>query len=199
MAEQTAQMAPPGWYRPEGEEGERYWDGTQWTEHRRPASEVAEAQPNAVESESAAQAVPVEPLFAEESEGTPAGPEPTVATTADATVAETTANVPAATADAMVSAETKPVAAYNAVAEVRYRRGWPGLFSGENQTKALSRSIAAVNASGLAVVATARDRWSFWRRLGSVLLAVVTVGFVVRAPNLLLITAPLPPDAHELS
>ena len=35
----------------------------------------------------------------------------------------------------------------NELHAVRYRPGWPGLFAGENQTKALSRVIADLNAS----------------------------------------------------
>jgi uncharacterized protein YpmS len=35
------------------------------------------------------------------------------------------------------------------------------------------------------------DRWSFWKRLGVILLAIVTLGFVVKVPNVILMSAPL--------
>jgi len=87
--------------------------------------------------------------------------------------------------------------AYHKVAVVHYRRGWLGLFAGENQTDALQQALTELSASRLAVVATVRDRWALWRLLGSVLLAVVTLGFVVRTPNLLLITAPLRDETKQ--
>lgn len=79
---------------------------------------------------------------------------------------------------------------YNGIFPVKYKRGWPGLFSGENQEKALRRALTDINAQGWRVASTVQDQWSFWRRLGSVLLAIITLGFVVRAPNVLLITEP---------
>jgi len=81
-------------------------------------------------------------------------------------------------------------AGYNAIYPVKYKHGWPGIFTGENQEKALQRALADLNGQGWRVAATVVDRWSFWRRLGSALLAVVTLGFVVRAPNVLLLTEP---------
>ena len=197
MVEQTTQMAPPGWYQPQGEQGERYWDGTQWTDERRPAAEVSETSANAAEAAPAQVEEAAEPLFADELEGPPAGSTLTATIAPDATGSAATAE---GRSEATVAEAIGTSTVFNAVTEVRFRRGWPGLFAGENQTKALNRAITAVNASGLAVVATARDRWSFGRRLGSVLLALVTLGFVVRAPNLLLITAPMPPtDARNWS
>jgi hypothetical protein len=74
---------------------------------------------------------------------------------------------------------------------VRYRHGWPGVFAGENQTKALQRAIEQVNGGGWKVASTVTDRWSFWKRLGSALLALITLGFVVRAPNVLLVLEPI--------
>jgi hypothetical protein len=93
------------------------------------------------------------------------------------------------------SRQSRPVSAaersgYNQVSEVRYRRGWVGLFAGENQTKALRRAIGELNDSGRVVVATVPDQWSFLTRLGWALVAALTLYFVVRAPNVLLITAP---------
>jgi hypothetical protein len=64
------------------------------------------------------------------------------------------------------------------------------LFSGESQTKALQRCLGEINARGRVVVAATTDQWSFFARLGWAFVAAVTLLFVVRAPNLLLITAP---------
>jgi hypothetical protein len=84
------------------------------------------------------------------------------------------------------------ITGYNQVHEVRFRGGWPGLFAGENQTKAVTRAIADLNAQGRCVVATALDRWSFWKRLGVLLLAGLTLGFVVRVQNVIVVSGPLP-------
>jgi hypothetical protein len=38
------ELAPPGWYQdPQAADMQRYWDGTQWTEHRSPRQRVAES------------------------------------------------------------------------------------------------------------------------------------------------------------
>jgi hypothetical protein len=84
-----------------------------------------------------------------------------------------------------------PVSTYNQLHSVRYKHGWPGLFAGENQTKAIQRALVELNGSGLKVAAAVTDRWSFWKRLGCVLLAIITLGFVVRAPNVLLVLEPM--------
>ena len=42
MSETSPPTPKPGWY-PDASGGQRWWDGTQWTEHRAPA--VAQAQP----------------------------------------------------------------------------------------------------------------------------------------------------------
>jgi hypothetical protein len=55
----------------------------------------------------------------------------------------------------------------------------------------LERCISQLNANGLRVSAAAVDRWSFWAKLGWALVAVITLGFLVRAENLLLITEPI--------
>jgi hypothetical protein len=77
---------------------------------------------------------------------------------------------------------------------VSYRGGWIGLFAGESQIKALQRALPEINISGRRVVAAVEDRWSIWKRIGVVLLFLVTLGFVGRVPNVLLITEPVPPD-----
>jgi hypothetical protein len=76
---------------------------------------------------------------------------------------------------------------YNTVYEVRWKGGWPGLFTGESQEKALVRALATLNIGGWRVAAAVTDRWSFFKRLGKALLAIVTLGFVVHHPNTILV------------
>ena len=35
MSDPNQPSTPPGWY-PDGQGGQRWWDGTQWTEHTQP-------------------------------------------------------------------------------------------------------------------------------------------------------------------
>lgn len=49
---------------------------------------------------------------------------------------------------------------------VKYKHGWPGLFTGENQSKAMQRALSDLNSRGLKVTAATSDQWSFWKRLG---------------------------------
>jgi hypothetical protein len=81
---------------------------------------------------------------------------------------------------------------YNYVHEARYRGGWIGLFSGENQTKAIGRIVHDLNARGYRVAAMVQDRWSFWRRLIWAFVALITLFFVVRSPNVLIVSEPIP-------
>ena len=83
------------------------------------------------------------------------------------------------------------VHSYNQLHTIKYRGGWIGLFAAENQTKALQRAIPELNASGLRVAAAVEDRWSVWKRIGVILLLIVTLGIVGRVPNILLITEPI--------
>jgi hypothetical protein len=76
---------------------------------------------------------------------------------------------------------------YNTLFEVRWKGGWPGIFSGESQEKALVRALADLNGQGLRVAAAVNDRWSFFKRLGMAVLAIVTLGFVVHHPNTILV------------
>ncbi len=80
---------------------------------------------------------------------------------------------------------------YNEIHTVSYRGGWIGLFAGENQRKALERAIPELNGSGRRIVAAVPDRWNIWRVVGNLLLLIVTLGFVGRVPNVILITEPL--------
>ena len=84
-----------------------------------------------------------------------------------------------------------PEPPYNQLHTVKYRGGWIGLFAGENQTKALQRVIPQLNAAGLRIAATVTDRWSIWKWIGVALLLIVTLGFVGRVPNVVLITEPI--------
>lgn len=85
----------------------------------------------------------------------------------------------------------QPAPQLNYTSTVTFRAGWVALFAGENQTKALDRSLRELNARGHRVAAAVDDRWSIWKRLGMMLLALVTLGFYVRVPNVLLITEPI--------
>ena len=81
--------------------------------------------------------------------------------------------------------------AHNGTAATRYRAGWIGLFSGENQSKALQRALADLNAEGLKCAGLVRDQWNFFVRLWRVLIAIVTLGFYVRVPNVIIVTEPM--------
>ncbi len=76
----------------------------------------------------------------------------------------------------------------NELHPVTYRGGWIGMFAGENQMRAVQRAIVEINDSGFRVVAAVEDRWSFGKRLGVALLWIVTLGFVGKVQNVLLIT-----------
>ncbi|MDN5743893.1 MAG: DUF2510 domain-containing protein [Nocardioidaceae bacterium] len=43
MSDPNQPTAPPGWY-PDGQGGQRWWDGTQWTEHTQPPPQRTQAQ-----------------------------------------------------------------------------------------------------------------------------------------------------------
>ena len=79
----------------------------------------------------------------------------------------------------------------NYTAMVSYKGGWIGLFGGENQTKAIDRVLRELNSRGHKVAASVEDRWSFWKRLGMSFVAVVSLGFYVRVPNVIFITEPI--------
>lgn len=46
MSDPNQPSTPPGWY-PDGQGGQRWWDGTQWTEHTQPAQGAAPQAPQA--------------------------------------------------------------------------------------------------------------------------------------------------------
>lgn len=59
MSDPNQPSTPPGWY-PDGQGGQRWWDGTQWTEHTQPPAGGAPAAP-AAPSAPAAPAAPSAP------------------------------------------------------------------------------------------------------------------------------------------
>lgn len=82
-------------------------------------------------------------------------------------------------------------AGFNETVTTRYRAGWIGLFSGENQSRALQRTLAELNAQGRKCAGLVTDQWNFFVRLWWLLVAVVTLGFYVRVPNVVVVTEPL--------
>jgi len=85
----------------------------------------------------------------------------------------------------------QPAPQLNYTSTVTFKAGWPGLLGGENQTKAMDRALRELNARGHKECAAADDRWSIWKRLGMAIVAVISLGFYVRVPNVILITEPL--------
>ena len=94
---------------------------------------------------------------------------------------------PTASQPPAVSTVPAPQAGYNSVFEVHWKGGWPGIFTGESQAKALTRTLVRLNGEGWRVSAAVTDRWSFFKRLGKALLAIVTLGFVVHHQNIILV------------
>ena len=68
--------------------------------------------------------------------------------------------------------------------------GWPALFGGHSEVKTITRAVSDANGRGLRVAAVTPDRWGIFRRLWAGLVAIVSLGFVVRKPNTLLICEP---------
>jgi hypothetical protein len=80
---------------------------------------------------------------------------------------------------------------YNDIVRTRYRAGWVGLFTGENQSRAVQRALVDINGRGLKCAGLVRDQWNFFVRLWWALIAVITLGFYVRVPNVLIVTEPI--------
>jgi hypothetical protein len=70
MSDPNQPSAPAGWY-PDGQGGQRWWDGTRWTEHTQPAQGAAPAAP-AAPAEPTPPATPAAPA----TPGTPPGSGP---------------------------------------------------------------------------------------------------------------------------
>lgn len=81
---------------------------------------------------------------------------------------------------------------YNTTVSTRYRAGWVGLFTGENQRKAVDRVLADINGQGLRCSSLIKDQWNPFVRLWWMLVAIVTLGFYVRVPNVVVVTEPMP-------
>jgi len=106
-----------------------------------------------------------------------------------------TGMIVAANPEAVLATQAAPArrqlgAAYNVTKRVNFRGGWIGLFSGESQGKALTRALTEMNADGYRVAFVVNDRWSFVRYLLEVVVIIITLGFVARSPNLLIIGEP---------
>jgi hypothetical protein len=80
---------------------------------------------------------------------------------------------------------------HNTTVATRYRAGWIGLFSGENQSKAVTRTLAEINAQERKCAGLVHDQWNFFVRLWWVIVAIVTLGFYVRVPNVIVVTEPM--------
>ena len=80
---------------------------------------------------------------------------------------------------------------YNNIVATRYHAGWIGLFTGENQSRAVQRVLADINGRGLRCAGLVRDQWNLFVRLWWVLIAIITLGFYVRVPNVLIVTEPM--------
>ena len=86
---------------------------------------------------------------------------------------------------------TTTATGYNGVVTTRFRAGWIGLFSGENQSRAVQRALTDINGRGLKCAGLVHDQWNFFVRLWWLLIAVITLGFYVRVPNVVIVTEPL--------
>lgn len=184
-------LPPAGWYQDPALAGHiRYWDGQRWTEHVQmdPNAVAAAASPSGGEPEQVTQAEHAAVAAAQAEQAALAAAQAEQAAVAAAQAEQAALSAAPATTNTV----PEPLL-YNEVFEVRWIGGWPGLFHGENQSRALQRAIAHMNGSGRRIAAITTDRWSFFRRLGWGLVAVVTLGFVVRHENLLLVTEPLGP------
>lgn len=82
---------------------------------------------------------------------------------------------------------------HNLATSVEFKGGWIGLFGGESQKKALDRVLVVLGEQDQRVVAVTTDHWSIAKRLWMFLLAIVSLLFYVRVPNLLVISEPLAP------
>ena len=71
--------------------------------------------------------------------------------------------------------------------QANYRAGLVGVLAGESAGKALRRTIEQINADGRRVAFMVKNRWSIWQWLGALLLFLLTVGLVGRAPGYLVI------------
>ena len=92
-----------------------------------------------------------------------------------------------------------PDGAHTTVYHVNYRVGLVGVLAGESLSKALRRTIEQINADSRRVVFMVKDRWSIWAWLGALLLLLLTLGLVGRAPGYLVVTERRDSTAEELA
>lgn len=79
------------------------------------------------------------------------------------------------------------MAVSNKTWRVHFKAGWVGIFSGESQGKAVERILPVINGEGYRVVFVVPDKFSFGKKIAVLLIAVLTLGFVVISENLLII------------
>ena len=89
-------------------------------------------------------------------------------------------------AEPVVATETSLTGATR-MYRVTYRAGLIGALAGESLNKALARVVDQINADECRVVFLVKDRWSIWWWIGALLLVVLTLGLVARAPGYLVI------------
>ena len=73
----------------------------------------------------------------------------------------------------------------NRTGRVELRAGW--LHLGESQGRAVARAIVKMNTDGYKVVFITEDKWSLGKRIGNFLLSIISLGFRVRRPSVLLV------------
>ncbi len=82
------------------------------------------------------------------------------------------------------SIQHRPINVYH---RIRTRIGWAALFSGESQGKALERAIRDLNERDYRVSFIIPDQLSFFGRLWSIILLIITFGWYSRSQNLLIV------------
>lgn len=83
---------------------------------------------------------------------------------------------------------------YNVTRRVSFHAGWWGVLRGESQGRAVQDVVEDLNADGYRVAFVVSDRYNILRWFFESLLATITLGFIWRPPNLLIIGEPIPDD-----
>lgn len=76
---------------------------------------------------------------------------------------------------------------HNSVMQAKVRKGLFGLISGEDMTSVVTREITAMNNDGYRLVFIMEDEFSAYRKAGSRILWILTLGIWRYDPGLLLI------------
>ncbi|NNN22446.1 MAG: hypothetical protein HKL80_10655, partial [Acidimicrobiales bacterium] len=71
--------------------------------------------------------------------------------------------------------------------QVSIKGGWIGLFSGDDTRKAINRALMDLERQNVRVLSAVPDQWSYWKRLWNAIIGVLTLGFLVRKPSVILI------------